>query len=117
MNHFVPVRSQHALSPTPPMALISSTDDNSALAALWKIYRAEPVKLRRTQEGRELSRERYRRAEEFMTSLAPEAPGGWPNFLYSAGIVVQLALSSHLLDVGFPDAWCARHVGLHLIDR
>lgn len=116
MDHFVPVRSQHALSSAPPMALISATDDNSALAALWKIYGAEPVKLRRTQEGRELSRVRYLRAKEFMTSLAPEAPGDWPDFLYSAGIVVQLAVSSHLLDVGFPDAWCARHVGLH-VDR
>lgn len=116
MDHFVPVRSQRPLSSAPPTALISSPNDNSALAVLWKIYGAEPVKLRRTQKGRELSRARYRRAEEFMTSLAPEAPGDWPDFLYSAGIVVQLALSSHLLDVGFPDAWCARHVGLH-VDR
>ena len=51
-----------------------------------------------------------------MTFLVPEVPLDWPDFLYSAGIVVQLGLSSHLLDVGFPDAWCARHVGLH-VDR
>jgi len=42
--------------------------------------------------------------------------GDWPDFLYSTGIVAQLALSSHLLDVGFPDTWCARYVSLH-IDR
>ncbi len=29
-------------------------------------------------------------------------------------IVLQLGLSSHLLDVGFADAWCASHVGLHI---
>jgi len=37
-----------------------------------------------------------------MLPLAPGAPGDWPDFLYSTGIVAQLALSSHLLDVGFP---------------
>lgn len=35
---------------------------------------------------------------------------------YSAGIVAQLAMSSHLLDVGFPDMWCAKYIGLH-VDR
>jgi hypothetical protein len=74
MDHFVPVRSQRPLSSAPPTALISSPNDNSALAVLWKIYGAEPVKLRRTQKGRELSRARYRRAEEFITSLTPNVP-------------------------------------------
>ncbi|WP_395331749.1 hypothetical protein WBP06_03095 [Novosphingobium sp. BL-8H] len=97
-------------------ALASLPDDNSALAALWKIYGAEPVRLLRTQQGRSLSRARSRRAEEFMRSLAPDAPFDWHYFLYTSGIVTQLALSSHLLDVGFPDSWCARHVGLH-VDR
>jgi hypothetical protein len=32
--------------------------------------------------------------------------------LYRSGIVAQLALSSHLLDMGFPDEWNARHVRL-----
>lgn len=32
--------------------------------------------------------------------------------LYLAGIVFQLAISSHLLDVGFDDDWCRRNVGL-----
>lgn len=81
------------------------------LAALWKIHHAEPVQLVRTREGRNLSRERFRRAEEFMPSFAS---GDWFDFLYHSGIVAQLALSSHLLDVGFPDAWCARHVGLYV---
>lgn len=116
MNKLVPVTSH---KPNPAMlaaVLAALPSDNSALAALWKLYGAEPVKLVRTRDGRQLSLGRYRRAGEFMGSLAPEAPGDWPHFLYSSGIVVQLALSSHLLDVGFPDAWCARHISLH-VDR
>ncbi|GAM04977.1 MULTISPECIES: hypothetical protein [Novosphingobium] len=97
-------------------ALRSLPNDNSALAALWKIYGAQPVRLLRTQEGRSLSRARYERALEFMHGLEPNGRSDWPYFLYTAGIVTQLALSSHLLDVGFPDSWCARHVGLH-VDR
>jgi len=34
--------------------------------------------------------------------------------LYQVGIVVQLAVSAHLLDVGFDDAWCAKDIGLYL---
>lgn len=116
MDHFVPVRSQRTLSSARPAPLKLSKNDNSALTDLCETYGAEPVKLRRTREGRELSRVRYRRAEEFMTFLVPEVPLDWPDFLYSAGIVVQLGLSSHLLDAGFPDDWCALHVGLH-VDR
>jgi len=122
MDNLIPALPRHApfgaiaTAPAATFAAPKISPHNSAVAALWKVYKAEPVQLQRTREGRDLSRERYRRAEEFMASLAGEAPGDWPDFLYSAGIVVQLALSSHLLDVGFPDAWCARHVGLH-VDR
>jgi hypothetical protein len=111
MDNIIPLPSQRSL-PAGPAA--SSRD--ATLAAWWRAYDAQPVQLQRTREGRNLSRERYRRAEEFMLSLAPGAPGDWPDFLYFTGIVVQMALSSHLLDMGFPDAWCARYVGLH-IDR
>jgi hypothetical protein len=38
------------------------------------------------------------------------------DLLYRAGIVAQLGLSSHLINVGFADAWCARHVGLCVAD-
>ncbi|MEJ2459619.1 MAG: hypothetical protein P8Y58_16345, partial [Novosphingobium sp.] len=79
-------------------------------------YGGEPFHLMRTREGRDLSRARYQRAQEFQRSLEPGAPGEWTDFLYFTGIVVQLALSCHLLDVGFPGAWCARHIGLH-VDR
>lgn len=119
MDHLIPVSSRSpqlgamaaGLAALPAQAAQTS---NSALASLWKTYRAEPVRLLRTPEGRILSRERYRRAEEFMLRVAPEAPSDWPDCLYQAGIVAQLALSSHLLDIGFPDDWCARHIGLEV---
>lgn len=111
MDNLIPVSSQRSLPIKP-----DASSRNAPLTALWRAYDAQPVQLQRTREGRNLSRERCRRADEFMLSLAPDAPTDWPDFLYLAGIVAQLALSSHLLDVGFPDAWCARHVGLR-IDR
>src|SRR3546814_9853405 len=40
--------------------------------------------------------------------------GGWHRFLYFSGITAQLGLSAHLLDVGFPDEWNARYVGLRV---
>ncbi|WP_443477967.1 hypothetical protein ACLIMP_00045 [Novosphingobium aerophilum] len=115
MDVQVPVASPDEIAAV-AAALNSLPDENSALAALWKIYDAEPVRLLRTQDGRSLSRARARRAEEFMGSMAPDAPFDWHYFLYTSGIVAQLSLSAHLLDVGFPDTWCARHVGLH-VDR
>lgn len=69
--------------------------------------------LRRTSEGRTLSRARYHNAEGFFRgggSYLNTVPGR----LYNTGIVIQLALSSHLLDVGFDDVWCAKHIGLHV---
>lgn len=111
MDNLVPVSTQRNL-PVRSAAHFR----NMTLAALWRTYDAQPVQLQRTREGRSLSRERYRRAEEFMRSLTPGAPRDCSDFLYFSGIVAQLALSSHLLDVGFPDSWCARYVGLH-IDR
>lgn len=69
-------------------------------------------KLTRNREQRALSRFRYHNAEGFFLGLDP-AIGMRPNDrLYRAGIVFQLALSSHLLDVGFDDDWCRRNVGL-----
>ena len=111
MDGLVPVSTQRSLP-----ARSAARSRNMTLTALWRTNDAQPVQLQRTREGRSLSRERYRRAEEFMLPLAPGAPGDWPDFLYATGIVAQLALSSHLLDIGFADAWCARYVGLH-IDR
>lgn len=106
-----------AASPRGTLPVRSSfRTQNSELAALWKSFGGEPFYLLRTQEGRSLSRARYRRAKEFLCSLTADAAGDWCDLLYSSAIVSQLTLSSHLLDVGFPDAWCARHIGLH-VDR
>jgi hypothetical protein len=107
MDNLIPVTSQR------PVPGVMATAQ-ARLTALWHAQEAGPVQLVRTREGRRLSRARFQRAEEFMLPLAPGAPGDWPDFLYGAGIVAQLALSSHLLDVGFPDAWCARHIGLYV---
>ncbi|AOR80091.1 hypothetical protein BES08_21515 (plasmid) [Novosphingobium resinovorum] len=93
--------------------------ESSELGALWRRYDARPVRLVRTREGRELSFSRFERAHEFhegMENIARRFDNSMSRFFYSAGIVAQLALSSHLLDVGFPDMWCAKYVGLH-VDR
>lgn len=68
--------------------------------------------LRRTPEGRALSRARYHRAEGFFRGGDARLHDRIP--LYNVGIVLQLGLSSHLLDVGFDDAWCAQYIGLHI---
>lgn len=70
--------------------------------------------LRRTEEQRRLSRFRYHHAESFFGRIERGARHDRSDQLYAIGIVHQLGLSSHLLDVGFHDAWCARHLGLHV---
>lgn len=70
--------------------------------------------LRRTYEGRNLSRARYHNAAHFLSSLDNSVSVRANDFLYRSGIVAQLALSAHLLDVGFADMWCAKHIGLHV---
>jgi hypothetical protein len=101
-------------SPTKPPDRCVAPAGSVTLARLCRRYRLPQVSLERTREGRNLSRARYRRAEEFMAGLVVDGVVERTDLFYFAGIVVQLALSSHLLDVGFPDAWCARHVGLHV---
>lgn len=94
-----------------PLAFSSSTSTQFGLR-----FEAEerPVKLERTLQNRRLSRARYHNAEGFFHSAHPfgDEPNG--DRLYSIGIVIQLGLSAHLLDVGFDDRWCARHIGLHI---
>ncbi|MGR4893213.1 hypothetical protein ACIPPQ_19450 [Sphingopyxis sp. LARHCG72] len=68
----------------------------------------------RTREGRLLSRCRYRNAESFFLTIEERLFPDTSDLLYQTGIVAQLALTSHLLDVGFDDKWCARHIGLHI---
>lgn len=75
---------------------------------------SEFVSLLRSREGRRLSRIRYHRAESFFTPIEAGFLLRTSDQLYQVGIVLQLALSSHLLDVGFADAWCAQNIGLHV---
>lgn len=101
-----------ALTAAPIAASMSITPPwSEALAALNNDYGDDPATVARTREGRDLSRHRYHVAEGFF----PGAPGypnlRWRDYLYSAGVAAQLGLSSHLLDVGFDDQWCARHIG------
>lgn len=77
-------------------------------------FSGTPLVLRRTRAGRDLSRARYRNAEAFFAGIAQGIGGEGPDLLYRTGIVMQLGLSAHLIDVGIDDAWCARHLGLHL---
>jgi hypothetical protein len=73
-----------------------------------------PAKLERTLQNRKLSRARYHNAEGFFHNAGAlgDEPDG--DRLYSIGIVIQLGLSAHLLDVGFDDRWCARRIGLNV---
>lgn len=68
----------------------------------------------RSAEGRALSRFRYRNAEIFFVGIEEGRFERTTDLLYQTGIVAQLAISSHLLDVGFEDSWCARNIGLHI---
>lgn len=68
----------------------------------------------RSRAGRALSEARYRNGESFYVAIAELRFGNTSDLLYHTGIVVQMALSSHLMDVGFDDRWCARNIGLHI---
>jgi hypothetical protein len=102
MDTIVPATSSNLGAPALGAAIITLPSENSELGALWRRYDARPVRLLRTREGRALSLDRYQRAGEFMGSLASPMADDTAYLFYSAGIVAQLAMSSHLLDVGFP---------------
>jgi hypothetical protein len=91
-------------------SLLSGSISNFVLAPQ---VRATPD-VSRTREGRLLSRCRYRNAESFFLGIEERLFSDTGDLLYQTGIVAQLALTSHLLDVGFDDRWCARHIGLHI---
>lgn len=82
-----------------------------ALGQQFEAWGDDPTVLKRTEEGRSYSEMRYNRAEEFFASIEEGFHRERSNLLYQTGIVMQLGLSSHLLDVGFDDQWCARHIG------
>jgi hypothetical protein len=101
-----------ALAPiasSPSTNLVSHYD---AMAALLPALPDQPVELRRSQKGRSNSRFRYHNAESFFLGVEKGIVRDPHDRLYQVGIVLQLGLSSHLLDVGFTDQWCVRHIGL-----
>lgn len=100
--------------PVSAVAIPVTSPWNEAVEELHRDYGDKPVKIKRTKEGRALSCHRYHVAEEFLPERISTINADWQNYLYRAGIVSQLALSSHLLDVGFPDDWTARHIGLRV---
>lgn len=103
-----------ALAATPVAALSAPVVSpwDQALTPLHDHYSDEPAALVRTKERRSLSRFRYHNAESFFESLNLGFYDRRDEMLYQSGIVAQLALSAHLLDVGFSDAWNARHIRL-----
>lgn len=101
------------LTAAPVMANTARPWDE-ALAALHEHYGDDSARLVRSKAGREMSRARYIRAEGFFPEFEGYGKSDRNHFLYFAGITAQLALSSHLVDVGFPDRWCARYIGLRV---
>lgn len=96
----------------PPKFITDSPSPNEAeLEALLEQHEHEPLKLIRSKEGRSLSESRFEGAQSFFPSRRAVEIVGITDTFYKAGITAQLALSSHLLDVGFPDRWCAVHIG------
>lgn len=102
------------LAAAPVVVPVIASPWREALAALHEQYGDRTVGLARTKDGRSLSRVRYHRAEEFFPYNGPKSAAGWRSFLYFSGITAQLGLSAHLLDVGFPDDWIARNIGLRV---
>jgi hypothetical protein len=95
-----------------PLAALSTAEVDDFLVPIGAP--SELIPLRRTREGRRLSRIRYHRSESFFAPVEQGLPLRQNDQLYQVGITLQLALSSHLLDVGYDDAWCARNIGLYV---
>lgn len=94
--------SAFAAAPAAALAAPVISPWHHALTLLHDRYDDEPAALVRTKERRSLSRFRYDNAETFFESLDRGFYDRRDEMLYQSGIVAQLALTSHLLDVGFP---------------
>lgn len=90
--------------------LATATMDVS-LTELFDCLHDPPVDLIQTAKGDDISEGRYENAEEFFPRLGPWPKLGMNDIYYKAGITAQMALSAHLLKVGFPDRWCAERIG------
>ena len=103
-----------ALASAPFSTAAVAVPSHRKLPPVLEQIEERPVVLRRSREGRRLSRFRYNNAEGFFRSSRIEDGRLRGDTLYSLGIVTQLGLSAHLLDVGFDDRWCAQYIGLHV---
>ena len=92
-------------------ATIATAPATAALNREFTTWGDDPITLTRSARGRSESRFRYHNAEEFFAGTDAGVRHDRHALLYQTGIVWQLALSSHLLDVGFDDRWCAGHIG------
>lgn len=92
-------------------ATVVAAPSLEALDREFAAWGDEPITLTRTEKGRSSSEFRYHNAEEFFAGTEAGFRRGRDDLLYQTGIVLQLGLSAHLLDVGFDDQWCARHIG------
>ncbi|MGQ3099879.1 MAG: hypothetical protein ACT6Q5_00415 [Sphingopyxis solisilvae] len=101
-----------AVAPAATLAAPVAAPWEQALTLLHDRYDDEPAALVRTKESRSLSRFRYHNAETFFESLDRGFFDRRDEMLYQSGIVVQLALTSHLLDIGFSDRWNATNIRL-----
>jgi len=108
------ITSRRGLLSSLAAAPIAFSSSGAAKFALRSDTEERPAKLERTPQNRQLSRVRYHNAEGFFHSPSPFGQQLVGDRLYSVGIVIQLGLSAHLLDVGFDDRWCARNLGLHI---
>ena len=101
----------HGLTIAPIAAAAIASSWTKALASLHQRYEDEPAMLVRTKSGRGLSADRYGSAE---IAFAPIEAGFFARdirvTLHQAGAVAKLALCAHLLDIGFPDDWNAKHI-------
>src|SRR3546814_19003999 len=104
MTHEAPSARSKSIRIVKPAAVPAS-------AALEERRPAFPD-LVRSREGRVLSEARYRNGESFALAIEELRFPDTCDLLYQTGIVAQMALRSHLLDVGFDDQWCARNIGL-----
>ena len=97
-----------------PLAISRGTEASLWRGTVGQQALDELAPLQRSREGRRLSRFRYHNAESFFRGVERHGVRHSTDQLYQVGIVLQLGLCSHLLDVGFEDSWCARHIGLNL---
>lgn len=107
LRRIIATRRQIASTDLPPPWV-------DALTELHARYDDPPPSLGVTRRSRSLSEFRYHNAEHFFHAFDGRFPYTHRDYLYRAGIVTQLAISSHLLDIGFPDEWCARNIGLRV---